>query len=43
MQNLDMICGYARVSTGAQDLTSQLGEHEDVWGVWRQPARWALI
>ena len=20
-----------------------VGEHKDVWGVWRQPARWALI
>ena len=26
MHNAGMICGYARVSTGAQDLTSQLAQ-----------------
>ena len=29
-----------RNSLSAYDLC---GEHRDVWGVWRQPARWALI
>ena len=36
---------HATLAVAGRRLTFLIlyGEHKDVWGVWRQPARWALI